>query len=117
MVLLACGASLWLLSACDRSRTVQLRFKLGQESAALHRVQLYVFDVELLRGDGTWQNVGLNTEPPWQTERVALLDLKALVAEHVLSGRGNPDGMHWGWSAHAEVGRACAALLRSDSIG
>ncbi len=44
---------------------------------------------------------------------VALLDLKALVAEHVLSGHGNPDGMHWGWSAHADVGRACAALLRT----
>ncbi len=42
---------------------------------------------------------------------VALLDLKALVAEHVLDGRGNPDGMHWGWSAHADVGRACAELL------
>ena len=42
---------------------------------------------------------------------VALLDLKALVAEHVLAGRGNPDGMHWGWSAHADVGRACAELL------
>jgi hypothetical protein len=51
---------------------------------------------------------------------VALLDLKALVAEHVLSGRGNPDGMHWGWSAHADVGRACAGLLRprlSEWIG
>jgi diglucosylglycerate octanoyltransferase len=44
---------------------------------------------------------------------VALVDLKALVAEHVLSGRGNPDGMHWGWSAHADVGRACAELLRA----
>lgn len=44
---------------------------------------------------------------------VALLDLRALVAEHVLCGRGNPDGMHWGWSAHADVGRACAELLRA----
>ena len=52
-----------------------------------------------------------------QAHGVALLDLKALVGEHVLSGRGNPDGMHWGWSAHAEVGRECAALLRSESIG
>lgn len=48
---------------------------------------------------------------------VALLDLKALVAEHVLSGRGNPDGMHWGWSAHDDVGRACAALLRTPLAG
>lgn len=43
---------------------------------------------------------------------VALLDFKALVGNHVLTGQGNPDGMHWGWSAHADVGRACAAVLR-----
>lgn len=43
---------------------------------------------------------------------VALLDLRALVGEHVLAGHGNPDGMHWGWSAHADVGTACAELLR-----
>ena len=43
---------------------------------------------------------------------VALLDLRALVSEHVLSGQGNPDGMHWGWSGHRLVGAACARLLR-----
>jgi hypothetical protein len=43
---------------------------------------------------------------------VGLLDLPALVGEHVLGGHGNPDGMHWGWEAHATVGTACAALLR-----
>ncbi|MTD58862.1 diglucosylglycerate octanoyltransferase [Amycolatopsis pithecellobii] len=42
---------------------------------------------------------------------VPLLDLPALVADHVLSGRGNPDGMHWGWEAHASVGKAMAAVL------
>lgn len=46
------------------------------------------------------------------THQVALLDLRALVGEHVLAGDGNPDGMHWGWSAHAAVGTACAELLR-----
>ncbi|WP_214405131.1 diglucosylglycerate octanoyltransferase [Pseudonocardia lacus] len=43
---------------------------------------------------------------------VLLLDLAALVSEHVLGGHGNPDGMHWGWSAHAAVGAGCAAVLR-----
>lgn len=43
---------------------------------------------------------------------VSLLDLRALVGEHVLGGHGNPDGMHWGWDGHAAVGRACADLLR-----
>ncbi|TNC24399.1 diglucosylglycerate octanoyltransferase [Amycolatopsis alkalitolerans] len=42
---------------------------------------------------------------------VPLLDLPAIVGEHVLSGRGNPDGMHWGWEGHASVGKAMAALL------
>jgi diglucosylglycerate octanoyltransferase len=44
---------------------------------------------------------------------VPLLDLPALVGEHVFAGKGNPDGMHWGWDAHAEVGAALAALVRS----
>ena len=49
----------------------------------------------------------------WAIARgVALLDLRTLVGAHVLGGHGNPDGMHWGWAAHAAVGRACADLLR-----
>jgi hypothetical protein len=47
-----------------------------------------------------------------QGNGVALLDLQALVGEHVLAGEGNPDGMHWGWAAHAAVGAACADMLR-----
>ncbi|MFI7674254.1 diglucosylglycerate octanoyltransferase [Actinophytocola sp. NPDC049390] len=39
---------------------------------------------------------------------VPLLDLASLVGEHVLGGRGNPDGMHWGWEAHERVGEALA---------
>jgi len=43
---------------------------------------------------------------------VPLLDLPAVVGEHVLSGRGNPDGMHWGWEGHELVGKAMAEMLR-----
>jgi lysophospholipase L1-like esterase len=39
---------------------------------------------------------------------VPLLDLAALVGDHVLAGRGNPDGIHWGWEAHELVGKALA---------
>jgi hypothetical protein len=39
---------------------------------------------------------------------VPLLDLAALVGDHVRAGRGNPDGMHWGWEAHELVGKALA---------
>lgn len=40
---------------------------------------------------------------------VPLLDLASLVGDHVLGGRGNPDGIHWGWEAHELVGKALAA--------
>ena len=43
---------------------------------------------------------------------VPLLDLAALVGDHVRAGRGNPDGMHWGWEAHELVGKALA-----DEVG
>jgi hypothetical protein len=42
---------------------------------------------------------------------VHVLDVPALVADHVFGGHGNPDGMHWGWAAHDRVGSACASLL------
>ncbi|MEU6646518.1 diglucosylglycerate octanoyltransferase [Saccharomonospora sp. NPDC046836] len=41
---------------------------------------------------------------------VPLLDLPAVVGQHVLGGHGNPDGMHWGWAGHEAVGTAMAAL-------
>jgi hypothetical protein len=44
---------------------------------------------------------------------VDVLDVPALVADHVFGGHGNPDGMHWGWAGHAVVGVACADLLRA----
>jgi len=31
------------------------------------------------------------------------VDLKAAVAEQVMSGRGNPDGIHWNFEAHQAV--------------
>ncbi|HVV22495.1 MAG TPA: diglucosylglycerate octanoyltransferase [Pseudonocardiaceae bacterium] len=48
----------------------------------------------------------------WGERRaVPLLDLAALTRDHVFRGDGNPDGMHWGWSAHAAVGEAMADLV------
>lgn len=47
-----------------------------------------------------------------QPRDVTLLDLHAVVGPHVIGGRGNPDGMHWGWAGHAAVGKALAELLR-----
>ncbi|MFD7653218.1 diglucosylglycerate octanoyltransferase [Actinosynnema sp. NPDC059797] len=48
---------------------------------------------------------------------VPLLDVPALVGEHVRSRRGNPDGMHWGWEAHELVGGAMAELVRTVAVG
>ncbi|MDN5859110.1 MAG: SGNH/GDSL hydrolase family protein [Pseudonocardia sp.] len=45
---------------------------------------------------------------------VGVLDLPLLVGEHVRSGAGNPDGMHWGWAGHTAVGRACAEVVRAS---
>lgn len=42
---------------------------------------------------------------------VPTLDLAELTARHVLDGHGNPDGMHWGWSAHATVAEAIRDAL------
>jgi hypothetical protein len=42
---------------------------------------------------------------------VPQLDLLPLTRDHVLSGQGNPDGIHWGWPAHKAVGTAMARLL------
>lgn len=45
---------------------------------------------------------------------VPLVDLGAAVGEHVLAGRGNPDGLHWGWEAHEAVAEAVVAALRAS---
>lgn len=48
----------------------------------------------------------------WGRQRaVPQLDLAALTRDHVFHGDGNPDGMHWGWTAHAAVGAAMADLV------
>ncbi|MEU5690477.1 diglucosylglycerate octanoyltransferase [Actinosynnema sp. NPDC020468] len=47
---------------------------------------------------------------------VPLLDVPPLVREHVVTRRGNPDGLHWGWEAHALVGAAMADLIGSVAV-
>lgn len=43
---------------------------------------------------------------------VPLLDLPAVIGDHMLSGRGNPDGMHLGWEGHKALGEAFAGLVK-----
>ncbi len=44
---------------------------------------------------------------------VPMADVAAVVAPHVTAGRTNPDGMHFGWESHRDVGRELARVLAS----
>lgn len=46
-----------------------------------------------------------------EREGVAFVDLDPIVGPSLAAGTGNPDGMHWGWQVHTEIGRAAAAAL------
>ncbi|NLU84045.1 diglucosylglycerate octanoyltransferase [Rhodococcus sp. HNM0569] len=43
--------------------------------------------------------------------RVPLVDLGDAVRENVMSGAGNPDGIHWGFPAHERVAAAMVATV------
>ena len=48
----------------------------------------------------------------WASEHgTGFVDLDPLVTPHLRAGRNNPDGLHWGWETHAEVGEALAHEL------
>lgn len=50
----------------------------------------------------------------WSRDHEAgFVDLDPIVGPALRDGSGNPDGMHWGWDTHAEIGRALAEALRS----
>ena len=44
-------------------------------------------------------------------EGVPMVDLPGVVGPYLRAGDGNPDGMHWGWAAHAAVGAAVAEAV------
>lgn len=51
----------------------------------------------------------------WSRARgVPMVDLAAAVGEHIVAGRGNPDGMHWGWEGHRAVADAVIAAVRAS---
>ena len=39
------------------------------------------------------------------------VDLEPLVSPMHAEGRGNPDGLHWDWATHAQVGQAVGEVL------
>jgi hypothetical protein len=50
-----------------------------------------------------------------QAQHVPLVDLKAAVAEEVMSGRANPDGIHWNFEAHQAVAELMLKALAEAS--
>ena len=48
---------------------------------------------------------------------VTLVDTDPIVRPHLRAGRNNPDGMHWGWECHADIGRAVARALAAAEEG
>jgi hypothetical protein len=42
-----------------------------------------------------------------------MLDFNPLVNPHLVAGRANPDGMHYGWESHAEIGAGLADVVRA----
>ncbi|MBX5486549.1 MAG: SGNH/GDSL hydrolase family protein, partial [Mycolicibacterium hassiacum] len=47
---------------------------------------------------------------------VVLVDLKAAVADQVLNGRGNPDGIHWNFEAHQAVAELMLKALAEAGV-
>lgn len=50
----------------------------------------------------------------WGVEHeVPLADLASAVGPHLAAGRANPDGLHFGWESHRDVGLELARVLRT----
>ena len=71
----------------------------------------------------------LRQGPPWPaghrrgdhrmgatTTTFPLVDLKAAVAEQIMSGRGNPDGIHWNFEAHQAVAELMLKALAEAGV-
>ncbi|MGB5110310.1 MAG: diglucosylglycerate octanoyltransferase [Mycobacterium sp.] len=51
-----------------------------------------------------WREPIVKAITGWADEhQLPVVDLKAAVGDEVMSGRGNPDGIHWNFEAHAAV--------------
>ena len=59
----------------------------------------------------------VNAITAWADEhRVPLVDLKEAVAEEILAGRGNPDGIHWSFPAHEAVAELMLKALAAAGV-
>lgn len=51
-----------------------------------------------------------------QRQTIPLVDLKAAVSDDVMSGRGNPDGVHWNFEAHRAVADSTLQALAAAGV-
>jgi lysophospholipase L1-like esterase len=55
-----------------------------------------------------WRDATVSAITDWaDAKQIPIVDLKAAVGDEVMSGRANPDGIHWNFEAH----RAVAELM------
>jgi len=64
---------------------------------------------------GYMEVTGMLDGPP-TLAGIPLVDLKAAVAEQVMSGRGNPDGIHWNFEAHHAVAELMLKALTEAGV-
>lgn len=65
-----------LLSSCgSRATSAQIRFGIDGDASNAQALQFYVHEIELIDEHGRPHPFSFAAEPPWQNERVALLDL------------------------------------------
>jgi uncharacterized repeat protein (TIGR04052 family) len=80
-ILLPLLALITALPACSpgaRDTVVELTFALAEApNAAARNVQYYVYDLELNDAEGRSHPLKLPADPPWQSTRIALIDLAA----------------------------------------
>jgi hypothetical protein len=48
-------------------------------------------------------------------EGVPVLDVESIVAPSLVDGSANPDGMHWSWQVHEEIGVGLARLIATSA--
>jgi hypothetical protein len=51
-----------------------------------------------------------------RSHELSVVDIGAAVQRGLDEGRGNPDGMHWGWQTHEEIGGMVAQALSDPSL-
>lgn len=59
-----------------------------------------------------WREATVAAITGWAAQhRIPVVDLKAAVGEYVMTGQGNPDGIHWNFEAHAAVAESMLSAL------